>query len=85
MKKTKKSEKEGESGLVSEICIDSENKQDISSIKIKVPKIIKKEKIFLTQKRERYKYSPEYYFSNNRNNNLTMRKMNIFNKKPAFN
>ena len=85
MKKTKKSEKEGESGFVSEICIDSENKQDISSIKIKVPKIIKKEKIFLTQKRERYKYSPEYYFSNNRNNNLTMRKMNIFNKKPAFN
>ena len=84
MKKEKLSEKSDEKGVVSEICIERENKKDLSSNKIKAPKIIKKEKIFLTQKRERYKFSPEYYFSNNQKNNFPEQDMNILGKNLTF-
>ena len=86
MKKRNKPEIETKDQVVSEICIETENKGNIFSTANNIPKFHKKEKIFLTKKRERYKSSPEkHYFFNNENHKIFLSFMNQFNKKGTFN
>ena len=52
MKKRNKPEIETKDQVVSEICIETENKGNIFSTANNIPKFHKKEKIFLTKKRK---------------------------------
>ena len=70
MKKRNIAEEEKKYSVVSEICIESEKKDNMFPLRNASSQIHKKEKIFLTKKRERTKYSPEKL---------------KFNKKGAFN
>lgn len=86
MKKRNLVEEEKKYSVVSEICIETEKKEDMLSIRKDASQIHKKEKIFLTEKRERNKSSPEKFkFYNNQNHNIYKNYMYKFNKKGAFN
>ena len=86
MKKRNVAEEEKKYSVVSEICIESEKKDNMFLLRNAASQIHKKEKIFLTKKRERTKYPPEKLkFNNNQNHNFYMNYMYQLNKKGAFN
>ena len=85
MKKRNIAEEEKKYSVVSEICIESEKKDNMFSLRNASSQIHKKEKIFLTKKRERTKYSPEKLKFNNQNHNFYINYTYQFNKKGAFN
>jgi len=85
MKKRNIAEEEKKYSVVSEICIESEKKDNMFPLRNASSQIHKKEKIFLTKKRERTKYSPEKLKFNNQNHNFYINNTYQFNKKGAFN
>ena len=85
MKKRNIAEEEKKYSVVSEICIESEKKDNMFPLRNASSQIHKKEKIFLTKKRERTKYSPEKLKFNNQNYNFYINYTYQFNKKGAFN
>ena len=85
MKRRNKPEIKTKDKVVSEICIETENKGNILSTTNNIPKFHKKEKIFLAKKRESHKSSPEnHYFFNNEKQKIFLNFMNQFSKKGAF-
>lgn len=88
MNNRKIAEEEKKYSVVSEICIETEKKDNMLPLGNDASQIHKKEKIFLTKKRQRYKSSQEKLkFHNNQNQNFNMNYMFKFNfnKKGAFN
>ena len=81
-----KTKQEPKDLVLSEICIETEDKDNIFSIDKNANKFHKKDKIFMTKKRERFKASPgRHYFFNNGNDKFFSNYKNQFGKKGAFN